>query len=373
MAYIGIIFMAILFLGMIAGGAYYLSKRFSQFFPVLSLKGWLLIFIITTTATVSGSWFSADSPGVIGDILFYPGTVWAAVLLYLLSSLVIVDLVHLVFKMSPGIRGAVVLTMTALIVSYGFINTSLIRVKEVTIPIAGLTEEITAVHITDMHLGSFWGRNRLEKTVEKITEINPDVVFNTGDFFESKEYFTEDSGIPELLGKIQALHYFVHGNHESYVGVEDAVKQMKDAGVIVLRNETTMFGELQIVGLDNMREDEKEVSGHTPAGPDTVKSVLEQLPIDGNRPTVVLHHRPSGVSYMNGKKADLLLSGHTHGGQLFPMALIQEFSMPYNKGLFQYENMDIYVSQGTGSLFPYVRVGTNSEITKIKLVPESGS
>ncbi|MDR1701031.1 MAG: metallophosphoesterase [Lachnoclostridium sp.] len=362
----------LLMLAIIGGGAYYLSKRFSQFFPILSFKKWLLIFLCTTIAFVAGSLVFADSASLAGGILFYPGTIWVSILLYLLISLLVVDLINLVIKIRPLIRGVIVLSITSIIVIYGFINASVIRVNEVTIPVSGLKEDITAVQITDVHLGNFWGKENLKEIVNKVNECNPDVVLNTGDFFETAEFFTEDSDALEPLKQIKVPHYFVHGNHDGYVGVEEAVKYMSSMGVIVLRNEVANFGELQIVGLDNMQEDENENNAHT-AGPGTVKDIMNQLPIDEERPTIVLHHRPSGVSYMNEKKADVLLSGHTHGGQLFPMALIQEFTQPFNKGLHKFEDMSVYVSQGVGSLFPYIRVGTHSEITLIKFVPESAS
>lgn len=369
MKYLGII-MVIGLLVVVAGGAYYLSQRFTLFFPIFSFKGWLFSFIGITVLLIGGSLFFSSSSNPLGKVIYTIGTIWLAVLLYLLLSLIFTDLLNILIKMRPIIRGIVTLTLTVLVVTYGIVNASKIRVKEVTIPIAGLTKEIKAVHITDMHLGTYWGKKHLGQMLDKVIDINPDIIFDTGDFFESKVHFTEDYELLKSFKNLKIPYYFVHGNHDEYVGIDEVVKRLKAVGVTVLQNEVAYFGELQIIGLNNMKEDENAYDMHTKSGDETIKSSLSKLLIDENRPTIALHHRPTGVSYMEEKNVDLLLSGHTHGGQQFPTTLIQELILPYNKGLYQYEDMSVYVSPGVGALLPYVRIGTNSELTLIKLVPQ---
>jgi len=101
----------------------------------------------------------------------------------------------------------------------------------------------------------------------------------------------------------------------------------------------------------------------------TVKSVMQSLEIEPERPLIVLHHRPDGIPYMADGGADLLLTGHTHAGQMFPFTLIAKWMFGYNKGLYQYEEMYIYVSQGLGTFFSPIRFGTQSEITLLRLMP----
>jgi predicted MPP superfamily phosphohydrolase len=351
-------------------GNYYLSKRFALFFPVISFKSYLWGFICTTILLLFGSQLFILSSNFFGRIVFMLGSVWVAVLLYLLLSVAVIDLVNLFVKISPIVRGAMSLILTALFIIYGVINASVIRVKEISVPIVGLTKEIKAVHISDIHLGNFWGKAHLEKIVDKAIELNPDIIFNTGDVFDSKRHFTENSDILKPFDKVTVPHYFVYGNHDEHVGLENVIERMKIAGAIILRNEISYFEELQIVGLDNMLEDENAFDMHTKHGAETIKSVMSKLSIEENKPTIVLHHRPAGFEYMDAKKVNLLLAGHTHGGQFFPITLIANIIYPYNEGLHKYNDMNIYVSQGVGTIFSPVRVWTYSEITLIKLVPK---
>jgi predicted MPP superfamily phosphohydrolase len=167
---------------------------------------------------------------------------------------------------------------------------------------------------------------------------------------------------------LKAPQYFVYGNHDQEVDENEVVKRMKKVGVIVLQNELTNFGELQIIGLNNMPIDEKTADKHSKHGKENMEDVLNKLPMNESKPTILLHHRPEGIEYAALHKIDLMLAGHTHGGQLFPISLISQKLYKYNKGLYQFQNLTIYVSEGLGTIFTPVRFGTNSDLTIINLV-----
>ncbi|WDF66941.1 metallophosphoesterase [Sphingobacterium oryzagri] len=253
---------------------------------------------------------------------------------------------------------------------YGVWNAYTIQVKELTIPVVGLKREIRAVHITDAHLGNFRGKDEVEKIVRKIKELHPEIVFNTGDMFDSKSHFTDGNDVLEAFRSLNAPHYFVYGNHDEQVGIEEVIKQMKSANAIVLQNEISFFGELQIIGLNNMLADRHTFDIHSTAASETIADVMHELEIKQDAPTIVLHHRPDGVKYMQQKDVDLLLAGHTHGGQLFPFTFIAKLMFGYNNGLYRNGTMQIYVSEGTGTIFTPIRLGTKSELTLLKLIPK---
>lgn len=120
--------------------------------------------------------------------------------------------------------------LASLLTIYGAWNAYTIKVKEVIIPIKGLTQEIRAVHITDVHLGNFRGKREVDKIVRKIKELNPDVVFNTGDMFDSKAHFGEGKDVLSAFRTLNMPHNnFVYGNHDEHVGVEEVIRQMKKA------------------------------------------------------------------------------------------------------------------------------------------------
>lgn len=225
----------IISLALIGGAIYYLSKRFSVFFPNLSIRVWLWVLGSITVCMIAAAFFLSDA-GLIGTTISIIGSFWMVMLFYVVLS--------------------------------------------VAIPIEGLTKEIRAVHVTDIHLGNFRGEKYLGKVVDEIMSLNPDVVFNTGDMFDSKIHFKRNIDILKPLHKLTVPHYFVYGNHDEYEGVEEVVKRMKDAGAIALQNEISSFGELRIIGLNNMAKDSTSFDMHTLPGSETVESVMKELAIE---------------------------------------------------------------------------------------------
>jgi len=302
-----------------------------------------------------------------GRVVFCISSILAGLILYLLLSTFLVDLLNLVQKINPLINGLLSIGITILILIYGIWNSSVLRPTEVEIPIKGLSKEIRVVHLTDIHLGHFRGKEHLKKIVAKTIELKPDIVLHTGDLFDAKSRLYQDVLTP--LKEIQAPHYFVEGNHDKYVGAEEVKRLLKNINVNVLENEIATFEELQIVGLKHMLADKESFDMHASEG-ETIKEVLGELAIDKTKPTILLHHSPDGEEYANNLDIDLLLAGHTHGGQMFPLTLIAKLMFDYNDGLYEFKNLFIYVSEGAGTIYTPMRIGTKSEITLIKLTPK---
>jgi len=369
MKYTNIVFL-VLTLAILAGAVYYLSNRYALFFSSIPKKAWILGFSTLLVFVILCINLFSNTASSLGKVIYIFSGITMSLLLFLLLSVTFTDLLNLIFKFTPQIRGFISTGLAVLLTAYGLWNAHNIKVKEITIPIKGLTHEIRAVHITDVHLGNFWGKRQVDKIVCKIKNINPDVVFNTGDmFYYGKGDFDKINNVLSAFLTLNIPHYFVYGNHDEQIGVQKVVKQMEDINAIVLLNEIAHFRELQIIGLENMLQDENASSPHAKSGLETIKSVMEKLPIEESRPTIVLHHRPDGVKYMQEKGADLLLAGHTHAGQIFPSTLIHKLLYKYNHGLYKYKTMNIYVSAGIGTIFSPVRLGTSSEMTFIRLVP----
>lgn len=365
----GILFLILPLLLLIAS-VFYVAKRLKLFFSTPSVKKWLMILGGLTLLAFAGGLAFSNASSTIGKPLGFLSLLWLLTILYAVFVFAIVDFANLLLKLKPIIRGYFSLGLLAAVMVYGIANAYILNLKEVTIPVEGLTKPIRAVQLTDIHLGNSRGKNYLEKIVRKTIELRPDVVFNTGDLFDSKAHFRSGTDVLAPFKKLTVPHFFIDGNHDQYVGVDEVYKLAKNAGAIVLRNEIADFGELQIVGLNNMPQDSTTFDMHTVPGPENIENVLNKLTIDQNRPSIVLHHRPVGVEYMNAKGVDVLLSGHTHAGQTFPFTLVARAMFPYLKGLYTYKNMSIYVSEGEGTIFLPFRFGTSSEITLIHLVPK---
>ena len=357
-------------LAMVAGAIVYISNRFTLFFPSMPQKLWVWVFaVLFVIAFLSMTMFSTTA-NPIGKNLFVFAGITMSLFIFIFLSVAFVDIFNLIFKFSPQIRSFLSLGLATLLTVYGLWNAYTINVKEISISVEGLTKEIKVVHLTDIHLGNFRGVRQAEKIVSMVKKLNPDVIFNTGDMFDSKAHFTDGNDVLSAFRTLDIPHYFVYGNHDEYVGLENVVKRMKDVNATVLLNEVAYFDELQIVGLNNMLPDLNSFDFHATADSETIEGALNKLDVKPNYPSIILHHRPDGVKYMQEKGANLLLAGHTHAGQIFPLIYVAKLMFGYNRGLYKYETMDIYVSEGIGTIFAPVRLGTRSEIVLIRLIPD---
>lgn len=303
-----------------------------------------------------------------GSLIYMLAALTMGAFLYLTLSVMLVDLVKLFTTFQPRTYGFAALTITFLVIIGGVLNAWNIRVTNQEIKLVGLSSEIRAAHLSDIHVGHFRGEKFVQKIVDKTNEQNVDVVFITGDLFDGRINLTKEDLAP--LAKLDAPVYFVDGNHDKYTGVKTIKSMLKEIGVNVLENEVTHFSELQIIGLNHMRADNKAFNMHAGENGSTIKSTLENLNIFVEKPTVLLHHSPDGIQYANKNGVDLYLAGHTHAGQLFPVKYIAHLLFDYNKGLHDYKGTKIYVSQGIGTFGPPMRVGTKSELAVITLKPE---
>lgn len=300
------------------------------------------------------------------NIIFLVASVTAGILLFLLLAIFLIDIINLIVKIPPKLGGFFVLSLAISVSAFSVWNAFQIKITEMGISVKGLKNEVRIIHISDVHIGHVRGRNFMLNLVDLTNNQNPDVVFITGDLFDGKSRLTQESIEP--LSQIKASVYFVEGNHDGYAGIKTVKQYLRSLNVNVLENEIVNFGELQIVGLNYMPPDQ-ETKGIHAFYKSTIRESLDSLYIDKTRPAVMLHHSPEGIKYASAHGIDLFLAGHTHGGQLFPVNLITKLMFSYNKGLNEFGNTKIIVSQGVGTVGPPMRVGTKSEIILIKLVP----
>lgn len=290
------------------------------------------------------------------------------VLLYMLIVLLLTDAVNIFAHFSPKIYGLIVGIATALISIYGILNTSFPRLKTVEIELPKLTEPVQIAQLSDVHIGHFRGERNLRRIVRIVNKTDAQMVVITGDMFES--FYNLNHGTLRPLAELKVPVFFVSGNHDMYVDVDSVKQLMRDAGVNVLENSMMECCGIQIVGLDYMRPDDHTPDHmHAGAGPRTIENTLPTIALDSTKPSILLHHNPVGAEYAEKAGIGLYLAGHTHGGQLFPVTLINDRIFNYNRGLYRHGDLQIYTSEGSGTFGPPMRVGTRSEVTLIKLKP----
>ncbi len=239
-------------------------------------------------------------------------------------------------------------------------------IRTVRVRVSGLPEALRGmriVQLTDVHVGPTIGRDFIRGMVRAVNRLNPDVVAITGDLVDGP--VSELGAHVAPLADLRAKHgtFFVTGNHEYYSGVAEWVAELGRLGVRVLDNERVTVGEgehvIDLAGVNDWSARRFDVFK-----PDLAKALHGR---DSARPVVLLAHQPKIIKQAAEARVDLVLSGHTHGGQIWPWSKLVALDQPYLAGLHREEHTQIYVSEGTGYWGPPMRVGTAPEITEIIL------
>ncbi len=356
------------FFALVVSVIIYLAKRFAMSFEAVNTLPFYIGFsVVIILFFVAGIVF-INSTGAIEHIIFKIAAIVIGVFLFTIFSVIIVDVIGLFIKFSPRTYAISYISLTALITLFGLWNSFNIQNTRLEIPMDGLTENIKAVHLTDIHIGHFRTNGFLDKMIEKTNAENPDVIFITGDYLDSR--YALDNKYFEPLQKLNAPVYFVDGNHDKATNNESINSLMRKNGINVLENKVMHFKGLQIVGLMHMIADNHSFDIHASGQNQTIESVLPQLNIDRNKASVILHHAPNGIKYAQQNGIGLYLAGHTHAGQLFPFNFIASMMFEYNRGLHDYKGTKVFVSEGIGTFGPPFRLGTKSEIVTLNLTPK---
>ncbi|PAK23210.1 hypothetical protein CJD44_30360 [Streptomyces sp. alain-838] len=243
--------------------------------------------------------------------------------------------------------------------TYGVLNGP--SVKRVTVPLAKLPRAAHGFRIavvSDIHLGPVLGRGFAQKVVDTINSTQPDLIAVVGDLVDGSVKDLGPAAAP--LAGLKARHgaYFVTGNHEYFSGAEQWVAEVRRLGLIPLENARTELPHFDLAGVNDISgEDDGQ-------GPDYAKALGDR---DRARACVLLAHQPVMIHDAVDHGVDLQLSGHTHGGQLWPGNLIAGAANPTLAGLERYGDTQLYVSRGAGAWGPPTRVGAESDITVIEL------
>ncbi len=215
------------------------------------------------------------------------------------------------------------------------------------------------VQISDMHIGGLIDREFVAKSVTMVNALQPDLVCITGDLSDA-----HIDQIKEAVDELRQLKsrfgtYYVVGNHEYFHSLESTVAHLKALGIHVLENRSTLInGDFYIVGVYDLFG--FRALHHLP----DIAQAAQGIP--HNTPTLLLAHQPKYVDYLGDFTPSLILSGHTHGGQIWPFHYLVKLVQPYLKGLYTLgDNHHIYVNSGIGFWGPPMRLGSNAEITCI--------
>lgn len=330
------------------------------FWPLVAAE--TLFFILLPTHTLSGAGYVL--PATLVGLSF---------MLFVMATLY--DLGQLTMERAPfrpDRRRALksLFNLTMLLVALAYFLRGLIggqappRINRVHLTIAGLERPLRLVQISDLHLGPALGREFLEDVVARVNTCQPDALVITGDLVDLDA--DEWGDLMKPLSHVEARLgvFFVPGNHEYFYGVERIMQRLRQQGIQVLDNRSALVdGQLNLAGVMDM------IGQRMDYLPPDLDQALGMC--DPAHPTVLLAHQPKTLNLLKASApVDLVLCGHTHGGQIFPFGLLVLLDQPYLRGLYRHSpRTRVFVTTGTGYWGPPLRVLAPAEIVQLDLLP----
>ncbi|GHH77891.1 membrane protein [Streptomyces sulfonofaciens] len=235
------------------------------------------------------------------------------------------------------------------------------RVKRLTVPLAKLprgAHGFRVAVVSDIHLGPILGRDFTRRVVDTVNSTQPDLIAVVGDLVDGSVHDLGPAAAPLAGLRARFGTYFVTGNHEYYSGARQWVEHVRELGLIPLENARTELPGFDLAGVNDIQG---ESQGQ---GPDFGAALGDR---DRSRTAVLLAHQPVVIHDAVRYGVDLQLSGHTHGGQLWPGNYLAALANPTVAGLERYGDTQLYVTRGAGAWGPPVRVGAPSDITVVEL------
>ena len=346
----------------------YVASRVWGLLPPAFPKHWLfLAFLFLWLSYPLGKALAHWRVPFLGYPLELAGAVWMGALFLALIWLFVVDLAtgfgFLLTEIYKPMRLAA-LGLTAVLSLWALVQGLRIPVAHqevVVMPgLPGSLDGLAVVQVSDLHLGTLMGRRWLDRLAGLVRDQEPQLVVMTGDVVDGGAEELERLK-PPLAGIRAPLGVWaVTGNHEFYVGLEKSVAFLQSCGMIVLRDEAReVVPGLVLAGVDDLTaRREFRVDG------DPVQKAL------GSRPggaCVYLCHSPLDAEEAAKLGVGLMLSGHTHNGQIWPFNYLVRLYYPYMTGRYSVGSMTLLVSRGTGTWGPPMRLFARGEITRIVL------
>ncbi|OGF24853.1 hypothetical protein A2331_04905 [Candidatus Falkowbacteria bacterium RIFOXYB2_FULL_34_18] len=370
---------------------YFLIHAFSIENRKIRLTLCFVLFLLSVSfiasAVIAHKWENFLTQGFYNISALWYGLLINLLLVILFYWFFILIFLHLTASVRVGVYkkiiGKALIILALLYTVYGIYNAFFPNIKEINVNIKNLPIEWQGkriVHLSDIHLGRTLGKNFLERIAEKVNNINPEIVLITGDLFDGMD--GRLSSFVDLLNQIKSKKgtYYVTGNHETYLGLEEVFAILAKTNINVLNDRVVNVDGLQIIG----------ISYPGNGGKDAQNIIKNDENFSLEKPSILLYHSPTNLfsfetssgdwhrniywtpdvsfSVARNLGADLQLSGHTHRGQIFPFNFITHYIYGgYDYGLHQIEDFAIYITSGTGVWGPPVRTGGDSEIVVITL------
>ncbi len=299
-------------------------------------------------------------------IAYTKSVMWLGAFLFFFCGAILLWLLYLIeifvgIEMPLIVLAWIITLSTIICLSYGIWNASRPRITKRTISSMALSKDWkdkTMVLVSDIHLGLIRQGKFLTKVVNLINAQNPDIVFIAGDIIDGPKFPYENELAPLKNLRAPLGVFYTPGNHEAYNQEPDQWKPLVKAATKMLVDEKMLVNGTQIIGLDYASETPSE---------STAK--LLHTGFDKTIPSIVILHDPRHAKALQEAGVSLVLSGHTHRGQFFPMTIIVKLIYKkYTYGQTVYKGNTSITTSGVGTAMTPIRLGTNPEIVVIKIV-----
>lgn len=296
------------------------------------------------------------------------GSYWFGIIQYALLLLPLSDFVGWLFIFTGFSSdtvilwtGTVVLLLMILIFVIGTFNaySPIIREHQIEINKAAPFSTLRVAMASDMHFGHLSGKNHAKRLVKEVNALQPDLILLPGDIIDDDPDPFIKKGFGSIMEKLSATYgvYGVLGNHEYYGGgIPIYVEEMKRIGIPILMDEMVVLeGGIQLVGRKDKTDRNRK----------SIESLIED--IDETKPIIIMDHQPLELVQAEEHGADVMLSGHTHRGQMAPNHLITKRIFELDWGYLRKNQLHAFVSSGFGFWGPPLRLGSRSEILLIDI------
>lgn len=326
-----------------------------------------------TWSAIGSTWFTAMT--FITQWIYHPitaalytasaiwlGTVYCLGMACLMGWIIWIIRTRISHNKNPIPHFMSLLFVCALVISgYGVWHSYQIRVVPYTVHLAHLPARWEGARlgvIADQHLGDIRNKNSLVKTVALLNQEHIDALLILGDFYDGPPAPYANMTEPLLHLKAPLGIYFINGNHERFQNNQPYLQALRAAGVTPLIDEVRSIDGLQLIGVDDLTTRSRKDFRH----------LLDRLPFDPTRPSILLKHIPSFLDLAAQKGITLSLHGHTHNGQIWPMNWLMRWIYDgFEYGWHTLHGMQIYTTSGVGTWGPPQRIGSQAEIVIMTL------
>lgn len=353
---------------------WHLSVLLQAWLPGINTAAYWTVFLVISFSYMIGRVPLPQALRPVGRLFKVIGSYYLACMEFAVIMLPLTDLLYGVLALAGANlsafvteAGTTVLVLLAVFLIWGSRNawSTVVRTHRLKVDKSiGTSVPLTVAVASDLHLGNIVGNRHLRRMVREMNAMNPDIILLAGDVLDdSIEPFLRN-GMEQQLKQLKARYgvYAVLGNHEYYGGsIAQYTEVMRSVGIQVLQDEVVETSGVYVAGRKDKTAEAMETGGRL-----SVEDLLTGL--DRSKPILMMDHQPTGFGIASEAGVDVLLSGHTHRGQIAPNHWITRRLFELDWGYLLKNKLHVIVSSGYGTWGPPIRLASRSELIKLELV-----